>query len=196
LLGPIVTSAGIADGSGTFNLPIETDAAGRSVYLRTSTTGFTLYVEGRPGLSGLPVASQLFNSRPNDPSRQPDLQILSSRSLGNGSPVVCDRSYPNGGGVPAAESVEFEMTQTMSDALNDLSCRFKLYPEADFACTQDSTGNLLFANPASTIQFCVLADENIAFPTGETVLTVRLRDTAGNVGEARQLVVRIVGASS
>jgi len=88
------------------------------------------------------------------------------------------------------------MTQTMSDALNDLSCRFKLYPEADFACTQDSTGNLLFANPASTIQFCVLADENIAFPTGETVLTVRLRDTAGNVGEARQLVVRIVGASS
>lgn len=194
LQGPLVTAIGIADGSGAFNLPVETDSLGRAVYLRTTATGFSFYVEGRPGPSGLPVAGNLFNSRPNDPSRRPDLQVVSSRPLGDGSVAVCDRSFPNGGGVPAVDTIDFESVQATSDAMNDLACRFKSYPEADFACTQDSTGNLLYANPASTMQFCLLADDNIAFPIGDTVLAVRLRDTAGNVGEARQVVVRIVGS--
>lgn len=189
-----MTALGVADASGTFNTSIETDSQGRPVYIRTSSRGFTFYAEGRPGLSGLPVATQLLNSRPNDASRQPDLQVLSSRNLGNGSAAVCDRSLPVVGGVPAVEPPEFGEVQSTSDALNDMACRFKAFLEADFACTQDSGGNLLFANPASTAQFCILVDENVAFPSGETVLTVRFKDTAGNAGPSKQVVVRIVGA--
>lgn len=196
LIGPIVTALGVADASGTFNSSIETDPEGRPVFIRTSSAGFTFYAEGRPGVSGLPVATQLLSSRPNDPMRQPDLQILSSRDLGNGSPAVCDRSLPTVGGVPQVSPPEFVEVQSTSDALNDFACRFKAYPEADFACTQDNGGNLLFASAASTVQFCVLVDENIAFPAGETMLTVRLRDSAGNAGAAKQLVIRIVGAAS
>ncbi len=196
LIGPIVTALGVADASGTFNSSIDTDSEGRPVFVRTSSAGFTLYVEARPGVSGLPVATQLLNSRSDDPTRQPDLQILSSRDLGNGSPAVCDKSLPSVGGVPQVSPAEFAEQQSVSDALNDLACRFKTYAEADFACTQDNAGNLLFASAASTIQFCMLVDENVSFPGGETVLTVRVKDTAGNAGATRQLVVRIVGAAT
>jgi len=196
LIGPLVTTIGVADASGTFNTSIETDSQGRPVYIRTASRGFTVYVEGRPGVSGLPVSTQLLNTRPDDPGRQPDLQILSSRDLGNGSVAVCDRSLPTAGGIPQVDPAEFFETQATSDALNDFACRFKAYPEADFACTQDNAGNLLFANEASTIQFCMLVDQNVTFPVGDTVLTVRLRDTAGNAGATRQVVVRIVGATT
>jgi len=79
--------------------------------------------------------------------------------------------------------------------LNDWSCRFKVYAETDFACTQDTNGNFLFASAASTVQFCTLVNDVLTFPTGDTILTVRLLDTAGNAGPSTQVVVRIAAGS-
>ena len=194
LTGPIVSAFGIADASGTFNAPIDTDAMGRAVFVRNASAGFIIFVEGRPGPSQLPVGTDRFSSKSDDPTRQPDLQIESANNLGDGSPAVCDNSFPNLGGVPGVNPADFSPVQSISDALNDLGCRFRVYAETDFACTQDSSGNFLFGSAGSTVQFCTLVDDTLTFPTGDTVLTARLRDTAGNAGMASQIVVRIVGA--
>ena len=94
----MVTAFGIADASGTFNSAIGTDP----IFVRHESAGFIIYVEGRPGLGGLPVGTDLLASRPGDATRQPDLQIESSHDLGNGSAEVCDNSFPNLGGVPGS----------------------------------------------------------------------------------------------
>ena len=195
LTGPIVSAFGIADASGLFNQSVDTDEENRPVFLRQEGNGFIVYVEGRPGASRLPVGTNRFTSRPGDPTRQPDLQIVSGNDLGNGSPAVCDNSFPSVGGVPSVSPPDFSPIQSVSDALNDWSCRFKLYSETDFACTQDNSGNFLFATPSSTVQFCSLVNDTLTFPRGDTILTVRLLDIAGNAGHPVQIVVRVLGGS-
>lgn len=193
LIGPVITAFGTADSTGTFNQPIGTDPQGRPIFSRVGGNDFILYVEGRPGVSRLPVAINLLSTQLNNPVGQPDLQLVSSNPFGNGSPEVCDKSFPNVGGVPAVDPPDFSFVQSVSNALNDISCRFKLYNEADFACTQDSSGAFVFANGGSTVQFCMLVNDALTLPTGDTVLTVRLRDTAGRAGPSSQIVVRVRG---
>lgn len=193
LVGPVVTAFGIADSSGTFNQVAGTDAQGRSIYPRQSGSDFLIYVEGRPGPSRLPVGTNLLSTQLGNPIGQPDLQIVASRPLGNGSAAVCDKSFPDDGGVPAIDPPDFGFVQSVSDALNDFSCRFRAFSEADFACTQDNSGSFLFGNGGSTVQFCTLVNEVLTLPTGDTVLTVRLRDTAGQAGPSAQIVVRVRG---
>ena len=48
-----------------------------------------------------------------------------------------------------------------------------------------------FVNPASTMEFCGRVESAIAFPVGDTLITVRLRDIDGHVGEPANFVVRI-----
>ena len=194
LLGPIVTAFGIADGVGTVNVPNGMDEQGRQIFVPVSKAGFILFVEGRSGPSHLPVGTQLFNSKPGDPTQQPDLQLESSNDLGNPTKAVCDRAFPTLGGVPATTPPDFSDTQPVSDALNDVSCRFKVFAQADYACTQDAGGNLMFASSSSTIQFCTLVDDALTFPSGDTVLTVRLRDVGGAAGPSVQIVIRISGS--
>jgi hypothetical protein len=189
----VITAFGVADPSGTFNEPTGKDDQDRTVFSRQSGSGFIIYIEGRPGPSRLAVGTQLLDSRPNEPARQPDLQMESSAALGNGSVAVCDDSFPAPGGVPAIDPWDFAPSQPVSDALNDLSCRFRAFRDTDFACTQDSSGNLIFGNSGSTLQFCTLVDDALTFPNAPTVLTARLRDTAGNAGPPAQIVVRITG---
>jgi hypothetical protein len=193
LTGPVVTAFGIADASGSFNRSVGNDAQGRAVFSRSTGDGFIIYIEGRPGPSGLPIGTQLLNTKAGDPTRQPDLQIESSRPLGDGSVAVCDNSFPNVGGVPAIDPTDFGPVQSVSDALNDLACRFTVYIETDFACTQDDSGDFVFGNPSSSAQFCTLVNNTLTFPSGETVLAARLLDTAGNAGPAVEIVVRITG---
>jgi hypothetical protein len=195
LTGPIVSAFGIADGSGTFNAPVDTDPQGRPIFVRQAPAAFVIYVEGRPGPSHLPVGSDRLASRPGDPTRQPDLQIESNNTLGNGSSAVCDNSYPNVGGVPGIAPADFSPVQSVSDALNDWSCRFKVFSATDFACTQDNSGNFLFGSATSTVQFCTLVNDIMTFPTADTILTARLLDTAGNAGPAAQIVVRVIGGA-
>ena len=155
--------------------------------------GFIIYIEGRPGPSRLPIGTTRFNYKAQDPTKQPDLQVESSNGLGRVTNTVCDGAFPVAGGIPAVEPPDFSMVQQTSDALNDLGCRFKTFAETDFACTQNAQGNYVFANASSTTQFCTLVDEALIFPVGETVLTARLRDIAGNAGPPVQVVVRITG---
>lgn len=189
--GPVVSSFGLADTNGTFDEPAGSDPLGRPIFGRQTGGGFLVFVEGRPGPSGLPVATNMLSSVLNSPAGRPDLQMLSSRALGDGSPAVCDNSFPGEGGVPAVQPPDFAVEQTVSDALNDLGCRFRVFSEPGFACTQDNNGNFRFATQATTVQFCSLVTDAVTFPAGDTVLTVRLRDTAGNVGPATAIVVRI-----
>jgi hypothetical protein len=191
LVGPVVTAFGVADASGTFNASAGEDDLQRPIFARDSSTGFVIYIEGRPGMSRLPVGTGRLNAKPGDPTRQPDLQMESSADLGDASPAVCDGSFPTLGGVPGISTPDFSAVQPVSDALNDMGCRFRVFAETDFACTQDASANLRFDNPSSTIQFCTLVDEALPFPVGDTVLTARLRDTAGNAGPPAQIVVRI-----
>lgn len=193
-VGPIVAAVGLADTNGTFDEPTGEDPSGRPIFGRQVGDGFLIYVEGRPGPSGLPVGDNILSSNRDDPAGRPDLQIVANRPLGDGSAEVCDKSFPDVGGVPAVTGVPFALDQPTSDAMNDLACRFRRYTEPDFACTQDRNGNFRFASLGTTLQFCSLINELDSFPAGDTVVTVRLRDTAGNVGPAVELVVRISGA--
>jgi hypothetical protein len=86
---------------------------------------------------------------------------------------------------------DFAPLEPVNDAMNDLACRFKVFAEGDFACTQTGNGELMFGEPSSTVQFCTLVSEALTFPTGDTILSVRLRDTVGHAGPAAQIVVRI-----
>jgi hypothetical protein len=191
LIGPVVTAFGLADSTGTFNRSTGTDDSGRPIYPRVGGDDFIVYVEGRPGVSRLPVGTGLLSTQLDNPVGQPDVQMVSSRALGNGSSAVCDKAFPVLGGVPAVEPPDFGFVQTVSDALNDMSCRFRVFTESDFACTQDNSGTYIFGNGGSTVQFCALVSDSLTFPDGDTVLSVRLRDTAGQAGPPMQIVVRV-----
>jgi len=86
----------------------------------------------------------------------------------------------------------YGVTQEISDTLNDLSCRFSTFDESQFPCTQDGTGNFAFVDTNTTRQFCVLISNAIAFKTGDTTVTARLRDSGGNAGPAATMIVRVV----
>jgi hypothetical protein len=181
----------LADSSGQFNISNQTDAEGRRIFVRSAESGFIIFVEGRPGPSLLPVGTVTFSPKTADPTAQPDLQVLTGHPLGDGSPAVCDNSFPTLGGVPASTPGDYSPLQSITDALNDLGCRFRVFAETDFACTQDSSGNFVFRSPSSAVQFCTLVNDALTFPGGDTILSARLRDTAGNAGPSVQIVVRI-----
>lgn len=191
LIGPVVTAIEIADAGGQFNLSVGSDARGRPVYSRSAGAGFILFVEGRPGFSQLPVSPVTFNPKRNDPGAPPDLQVQVDRALGDGSSQVCDNSSPVLGGVPSTAEGDFSPELAITDALNDFGCRFRVYTETDFACTQDSGNNFVFRSPSSTIQFCTLISDALTFPPGDTIVSARLRDIAGNAGPPAQIVVRV-----
>src|SRR5574337_60878 len=183
LTGPVVTAFGVADGSGTVNPPGATDAQGRPIFQKQAGSGFIVYVEGRSlGTTSFPVGTSRFTYSADDPTGQPDVQIESSNALGNGSADVCDSSGPTPGGIPAIDPPDFRPISAVSNALNDFACRFRVFTQPDFACTQDSSANLAFANASSTTQFCVLINDAIVFPAGDTILTARLKDNAGHAG--------------
>jgi len=125
---------------------------------------------------------------------RPDLQILASRPLGNGSPAVCDTGRPppfgSGGGIPGFSHLGFAPTSEVTAALWDFACRFSVQPSAEEACTLDRFGNFAFLGEGTTIQYCDQVSAVAAFPKGDTILRARLRDVAGNFGPAAEIVVR------
>lgn len=207
--GPIVSYLGMVrpDGcrigcfTGVCSCPISptpiTDERGREVFLAQGGGRGLLVVEGRPGASGLPVGSSLV---PEEDGERPDLQILVSQSLGNGSLAVCDKGLPPpvgmGGGVPSVEPPDFGDGEMITNAMVDLACRFAVQPSREDACTLDERGNFDFLGDDTTIQFCDQLATVSAFPTGDTAVTVRLRDVAGNLGPPAQVVIRNLAGSS
>lgn len=140
---------------------------------------------------------------------RPDLQVLVSQPLGsNPSPDVCDNMPPNIGGVPATNPPNFSITQPISDHLNDLGCRFVNgvgqplgRTSTGDACTARTDGTFHFVcesatspgctQGATTVQFCGHIARQFAFPTGDTVVTVMLRDLAGNLSMPAQMIIRV-----
>lgn len=167
---------------------------GYLTYLRPPS-GFLIYVEAKRGISGRAVGTVTFNSDPTDRNVLPDLQIMASRPLGNGSTAVCDILAPRLGGVPAVNPPSFGGSQASSDAINDFSCRFDARTTTSLACTRDGfqqTEN--FVNRDSTVQFCTSlgVGAEMAFPPGDTILTVRGRDVLGQPGPPMSIVIRVL----
>jgi hypothetical protein len=141
------------------------------------------------------VGTSSFDHHPNDPARRPDLQLLSDRALGDGDEAVCGDAR-RGDGVPAMAALSFEIAQPVSDAMNDLGCRFidgrgrTRGRAADDACTLQRDGTYRFVGAESRIQFCATVSRALGLPDGDTRLRVRLRDAAGRVGASRDIVVR------
>ncbi len=195
--GPRITFFGIADADGKLTDPTGTTAEGIPFYDRPLGFGFIIVVESRRGGDNSKPGDSTYNYSPFDPAVRPDLQIIASKPLGtNPTTVVCDNTLPNYGGVPAVDPVDFSVTQPISDALNDLGCRFvngtgemKGRSSAE-ACVLKSDGQLSFVVQQSEVQFCATVPKLLAFPQGDTLLTVRVANIAGITGEVKQIILR------
>jgi len=116
-IGGEITAFGVARADGRVVNSIGPDNHGYPTFLRPAS-GFLIFVEAKPGISGRPVGTVMFNSNPNDPNALPSFQIITSRPLGNGSPGVCDKGPPPMiGGVPAVDPPMFGGSQAAANAI-------------------------------------------------------------------------------
>lgn len=170
-------------------------AEGWPIYERPAGYLFSLVVEAKPGPSRRPAGAGAFSHDPDDPTVRPDLEVIVSRPLGDGSSAVCDNTLPEIGGVPASAS--FDLSQPISDAINDLACRFvngsgvPVGRGPNEACTLFDTGEYRFVEKGTTVQFCGRVTQPFGFPIGDTVVTVRVRDLSDRPGPPASLVVRV-----
>lgn len=167
----------------------------RPVTAGGGASGFSIVVEAAPGNSGAEVGTSSYDITLLS---LPDLQIQANRPLGNGSSAVCDDPVAAPGGVPATDPVSFDETAANITHINDFACRFvdgQGNPEArtspQDSCVAFASGDFAFADEDSTTQYCGAINVPLAFPAGDTVVTVRLRDVDGNIGEQKQLIVRV-----
>jgi hypothetical protein len=184
--GPITTFFGIAGSDGHVATPLGFLADGTAVYYRSSGFGFQVVIEGMPGTDGTRVGTEVFNSVSTNPIERPDLQIQVNRALGDGSRVVCDEF-----GIPGINPPDFGFTQQISDALNDLACRFRVTTVRRTSCTENEFGQTDFVFPPSTTQFCLAVARDLAFPDGDTLLSLHLRDLNGTLGQVGRLILRV-----
>jgi len=173
---------------------------GTPIYDRPTHFGFILVIEGRPGSSGKAMGTFGIDGNPATGGSRASVQIVSDRPLGNGSTAICDIGPPPApvGGVPASGMASFPPDQNVTDAINDFACRFDFHSRGSQACTLDSLRNFAFAtDPAlivsQTRQYCTVPaiGRELSFPSGSTRLTLQLTDFAGNIGDRRQIVVRV-----
>lgn len=195
--GPIVTFFGLARADEALIPQSGMTPGGIPIFTRPFGNGFRIVVEGAPGPS---FADPGVSSFSFGAFAFADLQIQTTRALGNGSAAVCDRGGNDAGGVPAINPPNFDQTQMILNAVNDFSCRFVDGGDAFRgrtntmdSCVQNppDSGTFSFVDARTRVQFCGLVDLAIKLPPGDTTLTVRLRDTFGNVGVPRQIVVRV-----
>jgi len=167
------------------------DTAGRQI-VEVQSGQFVIVVEGAPGLSGAAVGSVL---QPNGGGGRPDLQVQSTQPAGNGSPEVCDTGAASagGGGIPGIAPPSFDPADTrLTDALNDMACRFQVFAPSAPCTLLDASGEARPINPAASVQFCDFVAATAAYPPGDSIFTVQLRDVVGNLGPPAQIVVRVV----
>lgn len=203
--GCVACDAPLCDCSGEPTPTPAYDSLGRRIFQRVDPR-FIIVVEARPGSSSAPVCvgqAGCAGLEPADPATRPDLQIESTSPLGDGDPTVDWRTgLPEAewGGIAAVAPPSFGSDQSVTDALQDFASRFGIY-NYSFACTLDAYGNpatvTVTQDPAleaALAQFCdpLVQNANATFPSGDTILTVQVRDTAQNIGPTAQIVVRMV----
>ncbi len=186
-VGPVVTFFGAARADGSLVEPDSVAKKGIPVYRSEVGSGFMIVVEVKPGEGGLEPGRAVFKYVEDDPHMRPDLEIETSRDMGNGSREVCDRKRPNIGGVPGINPPNFAETQPISDTINDFACRFETFIESDGACTVNKNGDYAFVSKETTTQFCMIVARAYIFPVGRTLLSVRVRDSDGNPGPVKQM---------
>lgn len=190
-VGPIVTHAGVVRADGRRVDPVGKTKAGIPIYQHPVGSGFMIVVEGKEGLSNVEVGRSIFRYDENDPSLRPDIEIQVDRPLGDGSVAVCDARRPKIGGIPAINPPNFaENNATISATLNDMSCRFETFIESNGSCTLNTYGDFEFLSKDTKVQFCMVVARSWAFPKGDTLVSVRLRDTDGNPGPVSRFVLR------
>jgi len=199
--GPEITFFGIARADNTLVEPAGTTVDGIQIYERPTRFGFMIVVEARPGDSGKSLSSFGTINNPATGSSRSHLQILANNALGNGSTTVCDAGpLPDPiGGVPGVNPVDFGPSATITDAVNDFACRFDFHvPSAagPGGCTVDKLGNFSFASEeivSGMRQYCSVpaVGRELAFPSGDTKLTVQLADSGSNLGKPAKIVLRI-----
>ena len=197
----MITFFGVANGDDVLVLPVDTAQDGTSIYERDAYN-FSLVIEGRPGGTRSPIGTSTFNWNASDPSVLPYLLIEASEPLGpNPTTTVCDDSAGMFGGVPETDPPDFSLTQNVANVINDFACRFKdgsgapagrNAQDADAVCTKFLPGEVYHSvDPRSTIQFCGLITPPIAFPVGDTRVTARVRDVAGNRSAVSTIIIRV-----
>ncbi|HSP98407.1 MAG TPA: hypothetical protein VL049_14365 [Candidatus Dormibacteraeota bacterium] len=194
-IGPLINAMGVARADGQVTQPIDTAGDGTPIFQRAVGFGFFLYIEARPGLGNRPVGQVTYNSDLGDPNALPNLQVVVSRALGNGSTDVCDDGPdPPIGGVPATNPPMFGGSQTSANAINDLSCRFNARTTSGDACTDNSQQDPSFVVATTRVQFCpaVGVGSEIAFPVGDTRVTARITDVIGQPGPPASIIIRVL----
>lgn len=200
-IGPEITFFGVTRADDTLLEPSGMTADGAPIYTRTAgatgvASGFALVVEGAPGASGAPVGVSAYDM---SLSGFPDLIIQTSRDLGNGNPQVCEDpvAMPPGGGVPGSPKPSYKETAENIARVNDLACRFvdgegrPVARQASADSCVNFNGDFRFVMPTSTVQFCGFINVPVGFPPMDTTVTARLRDTQGNLGPERSIVIRV-----
>ncbi|MBX3026545.1 hypothetical protein KF840_16695 [bacterium] len=191
--GPAILFFGLTNADDSYQPPTDTDPDGVPIYRRSYGFGFSLVVEAKPGPSGQALGVDTFVD-----GGVPDLQVQATRPLGNGSAAVCDGAAPTFGGVPGIDPPRLDDPQAIADPLNDLGCRFidgLGKPGArtcDLGCIRFESGDYgCRFNEAGERQFCAPVSAPLTFPSGDTLVTARVRDRAGNLGAPARLIVRI-----
>jgi hypothetical protein len=192
--GPDITFLGIASGDDVPQDPVGTDDQGRPIFSWPRGQGFSLIIEARPGIDRTPVA---VHAADTTGAALPDLQVILSNPIGDGSAALCDADPPNPGGVPAVTPFAFSDAPDIVLAINDLGCRaddgqgMPMGRRGSWCTRQVPSGDLAPVSAVSQVQFCVPIARAWAFPIGDTTVAARVRNTLGTVGPAREMIIRI-----
>lgn len=106
---------------------------------------------------------------------------------------MCSASgaYNGDGGIPFINPPNFASTPAIINALQSFAIWFQYYSPGA-ACTLKFGGDCCgYVSPIATAQFCDEMSAPQAFPPGDSLLTVQLEDTGGNVGPTAQIIVRV-----
>jgi hypothetical protein len=164
------------------------DGQGRRIFVRNSGE-FLFVIEGARGASGRDPGENLNTTG----GTVPDVQILMSNNIGNGSPARCDKGPPPTpfGGVPGFNPPVNDGSPEKVTALQDMACRFIVQHVTTDACTRNRTGKFAFLGTGSRKQFCFSIPQSAEFPIGDTIVDMQLLDTLGNVGPKKEIVIRV-----
>lgn len=194
---PEVTFFGVARADDVLQETDLFDAKGRPVYERLLGQGLTLIIEAGRGMGSADPGVEAYDPDGNPP----DLQLLVSRPLGDGSPEVCDYDIFDSrvtGGVPATEPLEFSDDPAVVGAMNDLGCRVNdgtgmplARTKRYNACTQ-MNGEFDFVDSETRAQFCLPIARDWAFPAGDTIVAARVRNEAGSISAPKEIVIRVL----
>jgi hypothetical protein len=167
------------------------DPQGRPIFVRGTGT-FLIVFEGAKGSSNLDPGTDIF---PFGEDRG-DVQVLFSRDIGDpgNNNLICDKGPPPipFGGVPGINPPNFDPGAEITEAIQDVACRFTVQETSDLACTRNRFGAFSYLGSGTRKQFCFQVSQTTVFDVGDTTVAAQLQDLAGNLGPKKEFVVRVL----